>query len=160
MPMRSLQIGAEAPTFTLTDQDGRALSLEDLRGQWAVLYFYPKDDTPGCTTEACEFTSAMEDFEKLGARVIGISPDSSASHREFIGKYKLEVDLLSDPDHAVLGRYEAWGEKFTYGMRHEGVIRGTVILDPEGRVAARWPKVAAEGHAEEVRAKLAELRAT
>lgn len=160
MPKRFIKIGNKAPTFTLTDQNDRTVSLKDLSGQWTVLYFYPKDDTPGCTTEACEFTSALKDFDKLAARVFGVSPDSAASHREFIGKHKLGVDLLSDPEHRVLGHYEAWGEKSNYGKTYEGVIRSTVILDPQGRVAHHWPKVKVKGHVQEVRDKLAELQAT
>jgi peroxiredoxin Q/BCP len=153
-----VQVGAAAPAFTLQDQDGVAVSLADLRGQWVVLYFYPKDDTPGCTTEACEFTEGIEAFRGLDAEVLGCSADSPEKHRKFIAKYGLAVRLLSDPDHAVMERYGAWGEKSMYGRTTMGVIRSTVLIDPGGRVAAHWPKVKAAGHAAKVKEKLEELR--
>lgn len=151
-------VGKKAPAFQLPNQDGQMVALKDLLGQWVVLYFYPKDNTPGCTTEACEFTGLVEPFEVLGAKVYGVSPDSPASHQKFIEKHALRVELLSDSDHAVLLKYGAWGEKTLYGKRSEGVLRSTVIIDPEGRIASHWPKVTAAGHAEEVRARLAELK--
>jgi peroxiredoxin Q/BCP len=123
-----------------------------------VLYFYPKDDTPGCTTEACEFTDGIEAFAGLEAEVLGCSPDSPASHRKFMTKHGLKVRLLSDPEHAVMVRYGAWGEKTMYGKKTTGAIRSTVLIDPAGRVAHRWPNVKAAGHAERVREKLTELR--
>ena len=149
----------KAPDFTLLNQDDQKVSLEDLHGQWVVLYFYPKDDTPGCTTQACEFTTNLKQFEKLSARVIGVSPDSPESHREFIAKYKLKIDLLSDPEHKVLEKYGAWGEKNNYGKISMGVLRTTYLIDPEGQIAHAWPKVKAAGHAEAVAATLAELHA-
>ena len=133
------------------------MKLADLRGQWVILYFYPKDDTPGCTTEACDFTNGLADFEALDATVLGCSPDSSESHRKFIAKYDLGVTLLSDPDHAVMEKYDAWGEKSMYGKKTVGVIRSTVLIDPNGKVAHHWPKVQAKGHAEKVRDTLAEF---
>jgi thioredoxin-dependent peroxiredoxin len=151
--------GSKAPTFTMTDQDGAAVRLGDLAGKWVVLYFYPKDDTPGCTTEACEFTDSIKEFETIAAVVLGCSPDSPASHRKFIAKYSLKVRLLSDPDHEVMERYGAWGEKSMYGRVTQGVIRSTVIIDPKGVVAHHWPTVKAAGHAAAVREKLVELRA-
>ncbi len=151
--------GDEAPAFRLLNQDGKEVSLADLQGQWAVLYFYPRDDTPGCTKEACEFSSILAQFELLDARVLGVSPDSPASHVKFIRKHALGVELLSDPEHEVLRQYGAWGEKSMYGKKYEGVLRSTVIIDPNGKIAHRWPKVSPAGHAEEVRAKLAELHA-
>ena len=157
MAKQTLKIGKEAPAFTLADQDGNKLSLGSLAGQWVVLYFYPKDDTPGCTKEACEFTSALKDFEKLGARVVGISPDSPESHLKFIRTHKLKLRLLSDPDHKVLTNYGAWGKKSMYGRTFEGVIRSTVLVDPVGRIAAHWPEVKPAGHAQQVRQKLEEL---
>ncbi|MDD5564048.1 MAG: peroxiredoxin [Thermoanaerobaculaceae bacterium] len=153
-----LEVGAAAPDFTLPDQDGRAVSLSGLAGTWVVLYFYPKDDTPGCTTEACEFTAGIAAFAGLDAAVLGCSPDSPESHRAFIAKYDLKVTLLSDPDHAVMRRYGAWGEKSAYGRASTGVIRSTVLIDPHGTVAYRWPNVKAAGHADAVRTKLAALR--
>ena len=154
-----LEAGCEAPAFTLPDQDGRAVSLPGFAGRWVVLYFYPKDDTPGCTTEACEFTDGIAAFDGLDAVVLGCSPDPPASHRAFIAKHGLKLTLLSDPDHAVMQRYGAWGEKTSYGHASVGVIRSTVLIDPRGTVAYRWPNVKAAGHADAVRAKLAELRA-
>jgi peroxiredoxin Q/BCP len=157
MATQPLKIGGKAPAFALPNQDGRKVALEDLAGQWVVLYFYPRDDTPGCTKEACEFTSHLKPFEKLGATVIGVSPDSPESHRKFIAKHSLKLELLSDPDHKVLARYGAWGEKSMYGRTYEGVLRSTVLIDPQGKVAWHWPKVKPAGHARAVSEKLAEL---
>jgi len=153
-----IRVGAKAPAFELSDQDGVAVSLASLRGSWVVLYFYPKDDTPGCTTEACEFTEGIEAFRDLDAVVLGCSADSPDKHRAFIAKHGLTVRLLSDRDHAVMEAYGAWGEKSMYGRTTMGVIRSTVVIDPSGRVAHHWPKVKAAGHADKVREKLAELR--
>jgi peroxiredoxin Q/BCP len=158
MSETKIQIGKPAPKFSLEDQDGTRVTLADYRGRWVVLYFYPKDDTPGCTTEACEFTEGIEAFEGLDAVVLGCSPDSPERHRKFIAKYGLKVRLLSDPDHSVMEKYGAWGEKNMYGKTTVGVIRSTVIIDPEGRVAHHWKKVSAKGHAAKVREKLEELR--
>ena len=150
--------GAPAPDFTLSDQGGRPVRLADLAGSWVVLYFYPKDDTPGCTTEACEFTDAIAEFERLDAVVLGCSPDSPASHARFAARHGLRLRLLSDPDHEVMERYGAWGEKTMYGRTSMGVVRSTVLIDPRGTVAHHWPNVKAAGHAAAVRARLAELR--
>ncbi len=155
----ALTVGKKAPDFTLPNQDDKPVKLSDLAGRWTVLYFYPNDDTPGCTTEACDFTSGLKDFEKLDAKVVGASPNTTESHRKFIAKYKLKVELLSDPDHKVLERYGAWGEKNMYGRTTRGVIRSTVVIDPQGKVAHHWPKVKAAGHADAVKEKLKELRA-
>jgi peroxiredoxin Q/BCP len=149
----------KAPAFSLKNQDEKTVSLDDFAGQWLVLYFYPKDSTPGCTTEACEFTADWSGFERLRAKVVGVSPDSPESHRNFIEKQGLKVELLSDPDHAVLVEYGAWGEKNTYGKVSQGVLRSTVLIDPEGRIVHHWPGVKAAGHAREVAEKLAELQA-
>lgn len=154
-----LAVGKKAPAFAAKNQDDEVVRLADLKGQWVVLYFYPKDDTPGCTTEACEFTASIKDFEKLDAVVLGVSPDSTERHRKFIAKYKLKVSLLSDPEHELLEPYGAWGDKKLYGRSFVGVIRSTVIINPEGKIARHWPKVKAAGHAEEVRATLRELQA-
>src|ERR1700749_819519 len=132
---RKLEPGSTAPAFTLTDQDDETVKLGDYKGQWVVLYFYPKDNTPGCTTEACDFTDGIKDFEKLDAVVLGCSADAPESHQKFIAKYKLKVTLLSDTDHGVMEAYGAWGEKNLYGKTVVGIIRSTVIIDPEGRVA-------------------------
>jgi len=158
MANAGIEVGKRAPEFTLPDQNDESVSLKDLAGQWAVLYFYPKDDTPGCTTEACEFTSGIKQFGDLDAVVFGISPDSPASHRAFIEKHDLKVRLLSDPDHKMLEAYGAWGVKQMYGKESVGVIRSTVLIDSNGNAARHWPKVKAEGHAEQVRQALSELR--
>ncbi len=159
MSKQSVKVGNVAPSFTLVNQDGKKVTARDLKGQWVVLYFYPKDDTPGCTTEACEFTSILGQFDKLGATVMGVSPDPPERHQKFIAKHRLKLDLLSDPDHKAMERYGAWGEKSMYGKKMMGVIRSTVLIDPSGRIAHHWPKVKAAGHAKAVRQKLAELQA-
>jgi peroxiredoxin Q/BCP len=155
----SLVVGRKAPAFALPDQDGQTVELSDLKGQWVVLYFYPKDDTPGCTTEACDFTAGVKGFEKLAATVLGCSADSPESHRKFIAKYKLKVRLLTDAEHTTMAAYGAWGEKNMYGRKTVGVIRSTAIIDPQGALAFHYPKVRAAGHADAVREKLMELRA-
>jgi len=155
--MNTIEVGKKAPAFTLQDENGTKVSLSSLAGQWVVLYFYPKDDTPGCTVEACEFTTGLPTFDKLDAAVFGCSRDTPESHRKFIAKYKLKIKLLSDPEHAVMEKYGAWGEKNNYGKKTMGVIRSTVLIDPAGKVAHHWATVKAAGHAEQVRAKLAEL---
>jgi peroxiredoxin Q/BCP len=154
----TIEVGERAPAFTLPDQDGTPVKLSGLDGRWVVLYFYPKDDTPGCTTEACDFTDGIQGFEKLDAVVLGCSADTPASHRAFIAKHGLKVTLLSDESREVMKRYGAWGEKTMYGRTTMGVIRSTVLIDPQGKVAFHWPNVKAAGHAEKVREKLAELR--
>jgi peroxiredoxin Q/BCP len=154
----ALTVGKAAPDFALLNQADKTVKLADFAGKWLVLYFYPKDDTPGCTVEACDFTSGLAEFQDLDAVVVGCSPDSPESHRKFIAKYKLTVSLLSDPDHTVLLKYGAWGEKNLYGKVSEGVLRSTVIIDPAGKVAYHWPKVSAKGHAEAVRETLAGLK--
>jgi len=153
-----LEIGHQAPAFSLQDQDGRTVTLQEVLGRWTVLYFYPKDDTPGCTVEACDFTAGIATFASLDATVLGASPDSPQSHRTFIAKHGLKVRLLSDPGHEAMAAYGAWGEKVLYGRRFVGVIRSTVLIDPRGRIAWRWAKVKSAGHAVAVRAKLEELR--
>ena len=155
--MNTIDVGKKSPAFALQDENGTKITLSSLAGQWVVLYFYPKDDTPGCTVEACEFTSGLPKFDKLDAAVFGCSRDTPESHRKFIAKYKLKIKLLSDPDHEVMEKYGAWGEKNNYGKKTMGVIRSTVIIDPAGKFAHHWATVKAAGHAEQVRAKLAEL---
>ena len=144
----------KAPAFTLPDQGGTKVNLADLAGQWVVLYFYPKDNTPGCTIEAKDFSNNLKKFSKLGARVLGCSSDSVESHGKFINKYKLKITLLSDLDHKVMSKYGAWGEKNMYGKITLGVIRSTVLIDPEGKVVKHWKRVKAKGHAETVRETL------
>jgi peroxiredoxin Q/BCP len=153
-----IAIGKAAPAFSSPDQDGTQRTLAEFRGKWVVLYFYPRDDTPGCTIEACEFTEGIRGFVKLDAEVLGCSPDTPEKHRKFIEKYKLKLALLSDPEHEVMEAYGAWGDKVLYGRKFRGVIRSTVIVDPKGKVAHHWKKVQAKGHAESVRKKLTELR--
>ncbi len=153
-----VEAGKTAPAFRLADQEGVQLSLEQLKGQWVVLYFYPRDDTPGCTKEACEFTSTLSDFRELDAVVLGCSPDGAEAHRKFIAKHSLQVRLLSDPSHETMVEYGAWGDKVLYGRKSVGVIRSTVLIDPEGKVAHHWKKVRAAGHAGHVANKLRDLR--
>ena len=158
MATSKIEVGGRAPLFTLPAASGGKVALRDLAGSWVVLYFYPKDDTPGCTKEACEFSSALRDFEKLDAVVYGCSPDSPERHRRFIEKYGLKIDLLSDEKKTVMEKYGAWGEKVLYGRKSIGVIRSTVIIDPRGKVAYHWKKVRAAGHAEKVRERLGVLQ--
>lgn len=152
-----IEIGKTAPAFKLEDQSGERRTLSEFKGRWVVIYFYPKDATPGCTTEACEFTAAFPDFSKLDAVVLGISPDSPESHRRFIEKQNLTLTLLSDPDHAAAKAYGAWGIKKNYGKEYEGILRSTVLIDPKGIVAKQWQKVSPAGHASEVFTVLSEL---
>jgi peroxiredoxin Q/BCP len=151
-------VGKSAPAFSLKNQDDETVKLSDFAGKWVVLYFYPKDDTPGCTVQACDFTAGLKSFEKLDAVVLGTSRDSTESHRKFIAKHKLKISLLSDPEHVVLEKYGAWGEKVLYGKKSLGVIRSTVLIDPAGKVAHHWAKVSAAGHADVVKEKIAELK--
>jgi peroxiredoxin Q/BCP len=154
-----IEVGQKAPAFTLTNHAGEKITLDKLKGKWAVLYFYPKDDTPGCTVEACEFTAGLRGFQGIGAEVYGVSPDSVESHAAFREKHKLKVPLLADPSRRMLTDYAAWGMKNMYGKQVEGVIRSTVLVDPEGNVAHHWKAVRAEGHAGHVKKKIEELRA-
>jgi len=158
MTKQRILVGNPAPPFTLPDQDGKLVTLAGLGGRWVVLYFYPKDDTPGCTTEACDFTNALQEFEGLDAVILGCSPDAAESHRKFIEKFRLAITLLTDSDHSVLETYGAWGERHLYGRTSMGVLRSTVLIDPAGNVAHHWTNVTAAGHADAVRQKLAELR--
>ena len=143
--------GKPAPAFTLEDADGKPVSLSDFAGKDVILYFYPKDDTPGCTKEACGFRDDWKRIQKLGAVVLGISPDGAASHAKFTKKYKLPFMLLSDPDKKVMTKYGAWGEKMMYGKPKIGVIRSTVWIGPKGEVRKHWKRVPkAETHPEQV----------
>lgn len=154
-----LKVGEQAPHFTLKDTNEAEKSLDSYKGKWVVLYFYPKDNTSGCTAEALDFTARIKEFDKLNSVVLGISPDSCKSHQNFTSKHNLRVNLLSDPDHKVLQNYGAWGEKSMYGKKYMGVIRSTVLINPDGKVAEIWPKVNVKDHAEEVKTRLQELQA-
>ncbi|UZX15238.1 thioredoxin-dependent thiol peroxidase [Thermus sp. PS18] len=153
-----MEPGTAAPDFALPDQEGRIHRLADYRGKWVVLYFYPKDDTPGCTKEACGFRDRMGDLQDLGAVVLGVSADDVQSHKRFAEKYGLNFPLLADPEREVILAYGAWGKKNLYGKEYEGVLRQTFLIDPEGRIAKVWRKVSPEGHAEEVAEALRALR--
>ena len=148
--MPKLQSGAKAPAFTLPDADGTKVSLSSFAVRKVVVYFYPRDDTPGCTKEACQFNDALSQFEGLGIPVIGISPDKQAAHVKFRDKYGLQFPLLSDPDHTVMEKYGAWGEKTMYGKVTTGVIRSTFLIDEKGKIARAWYHVKADGHAAKV----------
>jgi thioredoxin-dependent peroxiredoxin len=148
--MITLSVGDDAPDFTLPDEHGTLHRLADRRGSWTVVYFYPADDTPGCTTEACQFRDLHAEIGGLDAEVWGISPDGAGSHAAFRAKFGLPFTLLSDEDHAVAERYGAWGEKTNYGRTSMGIIRSSVLVGPDGRIAAAWPRVKADGHAAQV----------
>ena len=152
--MPKLEPGAKAPSFTLPDQDGNRVSLSQYAGQRVIVYFYPKDDTPGCTAEACQFNDNLAAFERAQVPVLGISPDKADSHQKFRAKYGLRFGLLSDPDHKVMERYGAWGEKTMYGRTTTGVLRSTFLVDEKGKIARSWYNVKADGHAAKVLAEL------
>ncbi|MBL8955958.1 MAG: thioredoxin-dependent thiol peroxidase [Myxococcaceae bacterium] len=142
--------GAKAPAFSLKDQTGKTVKLADFAGKQVVLYFYPKDNTPGCTTEACDFRDQHSKLQKAGAVVLGVSPDSEKSHVKFIEKFELPFPLLVDDDHAVAEKYGAWGEKSLYGRKFMGIIRSTFLIGPDGKVKKVWPKVKVNGHVDQV----------
>ena len=142
--------GAKAPGFTLESTEGGEVNLKDFAGKTVVLYFYPKDDTPGCTRVACAFRDTQAPLKKAGAVVLGVSPDSLASHEKFRGKYKLNFPLLADTDKAIARKYGAWGEKVMYGKKVTGMIRSTFVIDGEGVVRKVFPRVKVDGHAEKV----------
>ena len=147
----AIQEGKAAPAFTLTDADGKKVSLADFAGRDVILYFYPKDDTPGCTKEACGFRDSWKDIGKRGAVVLGVSPDAGPSNQKFIAKYKLPFPLLSDPDRKVMTTYGAYGDKVLYGKKTKGVIRSTVWIGPDGKVRKHWVRVKdAAAHHEQV----------
>lgn len=154
--MARLDAGDRAPAFTLPDQDQHPVSLADFAGAPVVVYFYPADDTPGCTKEACQFNDNLQAFDRAGVAVVGISPDGAAKHTRFRQKYGLRFPLLSDPDHAVMGAYGAWGEKTMYGKTTVGTIRSTFLVRPDGTIARAWYNVRADGHAAKVLEALTE----
>ena len=148
----------KAPEFCLPNQDETEICLRDLVGKWIILYFYPKDNTPGCTTEACDFSENLDWFEDEDAVILGVSPDSPKKHRNFIEKKDLKITLLSDENKDVIKAYGAWGIKKMYGKEYEGVIRSTFIISPEGEIVAEFKKVKVKGHVEAVKEKLKELK--
>lgn len=154
-----LQVGQNAPDFSIPDQHESPVSLSDFSGQWVILYFYPKDDTPGCTTEAKDFTELNQDFSALGAKILGVSPDSSKSHYKFISKHNLTITLLSDPEHELAETYGIWQLKKFMGKEYMGVVRSTFLIDPEGNIAYTWTNVKVKAHAQQVFTKLQELAA-
>ena len=155
--MSDLKTGDKAPAFKLPASSGAEVSLASLKGKAVVLYFYPKDNTPGCTVEACEFGKAHKKLESEDAVVLGVSPDGLASHAKFIAKFKLPFTLLADTDHSVAEAYGVWAEKSMYGKKFMGIVRSTFLIDKAGKLAKVWSKVKPEGHAAEVLAALKEL---
>lgn len=151
-----IEEGKPAPDFALPDAQGRIVTLSGFRGQTVVLYFYPKDDTPGCTTEACEFRDDYAVFGKRNVVILGVSPDSSASHARFAAKYDLPFPLLADPDHAAADAYGVWKEKSAYGKTFWGIERTTVVIDPSGRIRRIFRRVRPRGHSTEVQEALAD----
>ncbi len=149
--------GEAAPDFTLPDQDGNDFSVADARGGWLVLYFYPRADTPGCTTQACSVRDRSADYEAAGARVVGVSPDTVDDEKKFADKHGLDFTLLADADHAVAELYGTWVEKSMYGNKYMGVQRSTFLIDPEGKIARVFPKVQPKQHDKLVLKALAEL---
>jgi peroxiredoxin Q/BCP len=155
----AIEEGKKAPAWTLADASGNRISLSSFAGKDVVLYFYPRDDTPGCTKEACGFRDHWKEIQKLGAVVVGVSPDGGAAHQKFATKYKLPFTLLSDPERKMMEAYGAYGEKVLYGKKTKGVIRSTVWIGPDGRVVKHWKRVAdAAKHPEQVLAALEESR--
>jgi len=153
-----IQIDQQAPDFCLPNQDDIEICLRDLKGKWIVLYFYPRDNTPGCTTEACEFTQAAPDFSDLDAIILGVSADSTKKHRNFIEKKELGITLLSDEETTMMQKYGVWQLKKNYGKEYMGIVRSTYIIDPNGIVKAVWEKVKVKEHVTKVQEKLQELR--
>jgi peroxiredoxin Q/BCP len=152
-----IEEGATAPDFTLKSDKGQDVRLSELRGKPVVLYFYPKDDTPGCTREACAFRDRSADLKKAGAAVLGVSPDDVASHGQFRDKYSLNFPLLADTDHKIADAYGAWREKNMYGKKSMGIQRSTFLIDPAGKVRKIWKRVNVDGHDEAVLAALSAL---
>ncbi len=152
-----LEVGSKVPAFSSTDADGKKVKFSDWKGAPVVLYFYPKDDTPGCTKEACAFRDASKELKDLGAIVVGVSPDSSESHAKFRDKYQLNFPLLADESHSIAELFGAWREKNMYGKKSMGVQRSTYLIDSQGKVAKVWKKVSVDGHDAQVLEALREL---
>lgn len=155
-----LNITETVPSFCLSNQDEQEICDDDFKGKWLVLYFYPKDNTPGCTLEARNFTYYEDEFNKLNTKVIGISPDSCESHRKFSDKHNLTVTLLSDPEHIVLEKFGVWKPKKLYGREFLGVVRSTFLIDPKGIIRHIWNKVKVQGHIQEVIEKIKDIQNT
>lgn len=153
-----ITLETKAPEFCLPNQDDVEICLRDLRGKWIVLYFYPKDNTPGCTTEACDFSEAAPDFSTLNAVILGVSADSTKSHRGFIEKKDLSITLLSDESTSMMQEYGVWALKKNYGKEYMGIVRSTIIIDPEGIVKAVWKSVKVKEHARIVKERLEALQ--
>lgn len=156
--LKELQVGDQAPDFTLNDQYNNPVSPTSFSNNWIILYFYPKDNTPGCTTEAIEFSNAHDELRELGAVVMGVSPDSTKSHESFCTKHNLNLPLLSDAGQLALQKYGVWKLKKMYGKEYWGVERSTFLIDPDGIIRHIWRKVNVKGHVSEVKMKLKELK--
>ncbi|MEX0663232.1 MAG: thioredoxin-dependent thiol peroxidase [Acidimicrobiia bacterium] len=156
--MPKLKVGARAPAFTLTDQRGKKVKLSDFKGKNVVVYFYPKADTPGCTTQSCALSDAMPDLKRLKATVLGISPDAAEKQKKFDTKYSLGFPLLADEDHKVASQWGAWGKKTLYGREYMGIIRSAFVIDPQGKVAGVFYKVSPKSTVEHVSKALANLK--
>jgi len=148
--MALLEVGDKAPAFRAKNQDGETMSLSDFKGRPLVVYFYPKDDTPGCTKEACSFRDGWSKFKKRGVAVVGVSTDDEKSHRKFADKFSLPFPLLADPEKKIVNDYGVWGEKSMYGRKYMGTNRVTYLIDGKGKIAAVWPKVKPDGHADQI----------
>jgi peroxiredoxin Q/BCP len=155
---KQLKIGNKAPDFKLPETSGETVSLKDYKNKWLVLYFYPKDSTSGCTTEAVDFTGSLPEFKKLNTAVVGVSPDSCKSHQKFITKHDLAVTLLSDEEKTVMEKYGVWQLKKMYGKDYMGVVRTTFLIGPDGKIKHIWNNVKVNGHIEDVLVKLKELQ--
>lgn len=153
-----ITVGQKAPNLCLPDMNEKETCLDDFRGKWVVLYFYPKENTSGCTIEATDFSTLKDEFRALDAEIIGVSVDSAASHRGFAKKHALTITLLSDADRRVVSNWGAWGKKKLYGKEYEGTIRSTFLIDPKGTVRAVWEKVSVRNHAADVLERLRSLR--
>lgn len=155
-----LEIGSKAVDFCLPNQDGVEICLRDLLGKWIVLYFYPKDLTPGCSSEACDFSNSVVEFSKLDSIILGVSADSKELHQKFIDKYSLDITLLSDESKKMIESYGVWQLKKNYGKEYMGIVRSSYIIDPNGIIRAVWKNVKVKGHVDMVKAKLIELGAS
>lgn len=153
-----LEAGAKAPEFCLPNQDEVEICLRDFQGKWVVLYFYPKDNTPGCTTEACDFTDEQPNFKELDAVILGVSPDSAKKHQNFIAKKDLKITLLADEEKKVATLYDVWRMKKNYGREYMGIVRTTFLIDPKGKIAKIWNNVRVKGHVEKVKEELTKLQ--